>query len=149
MNQSIVEGKVFIASAKKILFISDNESTDTTLIGNEETPTQQIIVSNLRESQNDLKQTLSKQRIGTVVIAQGSLSFVKTIKQLSLAAGFGEQDIFVKSSDKQEETVFCVHCYKINSKKSETMECHHCQTPLLVSRHYSRRLDAYLGYICI
>ncbi|MDR4946447.1 dimethylamine monooxygenase subunit DmmA family protein [Neobacillus cucumis] len=99
-------------------------------------------------SKNDVPTILYKQLVGTHLLIAGNPAFLGEIKELAYLAGFSENEIQSVVLGPKEETVFCVKCYSSNLKQqAEEIHCRHCETTLQVSNHFSKRLNAYLGYI--
>jgi dimethylamine monooxygenase subunit C len=99
-------------------------------------------------SMNDVSSILYKQLVGTYLIIAGKSAFIQEIKELAYLAGFSENEIKSVVVGPKDEKVFCVKCYSSTLKQqAEEMRCSHCETTLEVSHHFSRRLNAYLGYI--
>ncbi|WP_158738142.1 dimethylamine monooxygenase subunit DmmA family protein [Alteribacillus sp. YIM 98480] len=89
---------------------------------------------------------LSGQFIGTSLSITGTWPVVQELKKLAVSQGFTEEEIQCKGVGPKQKKVFCVKCYSINELK-EDMNCPDCHADLDVSDHFSRRLEAYLGYI--
>ena len=86
--------------------------------------------------------------IGTNLFISGSWSMIQNIKEMAYDSGFTDEEIQYKGIGQKNEKVYCVKCYSYNGKiKTDEIECEHCNSVLDVSRHYSSRLDAYLGYV--
>ncbi|OHR65644.1 hypothetical protein HMPREF3291_12535 [Bacillus sp. HMSC76G11] len=91
---------------------------------------------------------LDDQIIGTKLFISGPWPMIHQIKQMANAAGFTDEEIQFKGIGRKKEKVFCVKCYSYNRKPNKNeITCEHCKTVLDVSNHFSKRLDAYLGYI--
>ncbi|SDJ11620.1 dimethylamine monooxygenase subunit DmmA family protein [Alteribacillus bidgolensis] len=89
-----------------------------------------------------------KQKIGTNIFISGSFSMLDSLKQKAYEAGFSDEEIQYRGFGQKQEKIYCVKCYSYNKKHStQTIECENCNTILDVSDHFSRRLNAYLGYI--
>ncbi|WP_028390385.1 dimethylamine monooxygenase subunit DmmA family protein [Bacillus cihuensis] len=96
----------------------------------------------------DVQDVLDKQLIGTKLFISGDWSMVRDVKQVAYSVGFTDAEIQTKEIGIKEEKVYCVKCYNHNLKtNSDEITCVHCHTVLDVSNHFSKRLDAYLGYI--
>lgn len=101
-------------------------------------------------SMMDVSNILSQQRIGTHLFICGKWSMIQAIKEKAYNVGFTESEIQTMGIGPKEEKVFCVKCYSYNlMKKENNILCEHCNTLLNVSNHFSKRLNAYLGYIHI
>jgi hypothetical protein len=99
-------------------------------------------------SYQEMLPILDEQLIGTRLFISGTWPMISEIKKVAYTAGFTDEEIQCKGIGRKHENVFCVKCYRLNGKKNEyEMVCEHCNTTLDVSTHFSRRLDAYLGYI--
>ncbi len=97
---------------------------------------------------DDVQAVLDKQLIGTKLFISGDWSMVRDIKQAGYSVGFTDKEMQTKEIGIKEEKVYCVKCYNHNMKTNRSeITCVHCHTVLDVSNHFSKRLDAYLGYI--
>ncbi len=106
------------------------------------------IVSISSFTDEDIQSILDKQLMGTKLFISGTWSMVQDVKKIAYAAGFTDEEIQTKEIGEKEDKVYCVKCYKFSKKtKSNNLTCEHCNTLLDVSEHYSKTLDAYLGYI--
>lgn len=93
---------------------------------------------------------LRKQLIGTRLFISGQWTMVEQIKQMAYNAGFSDEEIQFRGIGKQNDKIFCVRCYQVNNRNDideQEPVCEYCQTALDISRHYSKRLNAYLGYV--
>jgi hypothetical protein len=89
-----------------------------------------------------------EQIIGTNIFISGSWSMLHHIKQKAYDVGFSDEEIQYRGFGRKQEKVYCVKCYSYNKKQSANeITCESCKTVLEVSKHFSRRLDSYLGYI--
>ncbi|MED4286838.1 dimethylamine monooxygenase subunit DmmA family protein [Priestia megaterium] len=101
-------------------------------------------------SNQEVPDILAEQLMGTKLFISGLQSMVREVKEIAYDAGFTDDEIQYKEIGPRKEKVLCVKCYQLNGKKNEhEIICEHCNTFLDVSTHFSRRLDAYLGYIKI
>ncbi|WP_209124937.1 dimethylamine monooxygenase subunit DmmA family protein [Alkalihalobacillus sp. BA299] len=90
---------------------------------------------------------LRQQQIGTIVFIFGSWAFIDRVKAAAMEQGFSTNEMFYEGNGKKLDTVFCVKCYRKMKLHNSEQTCVHCHTKLVVSNHFSKRLDAYLGYI--
>jgi dimethylamine monooxygenase subunit C len=98
----------------------------------------------------DVSGILNQQTIGTHLFISGKWPMIQTIKERAYEVGFSENEIQTMAIGPKEEKVFCVKCYSYNLKKQENeISCDCCNTSLSVSNHFSKRINAYLGYINI
>ncbi|EIJ82032.1 hypothetical protein PB1_03805 [Bacillus methanolicus PB1] len=101
-------------------------------------------------SYQEVSPILDKQVMGTKLFISGMWPMIRKVKEIAYAAGFTDEEIQYKGIGRKNEKIFCVKCYNLNRKKNEyETTCENCNTILDVSTHFSRRLDAYLGYIKI
>lgn len=99
-------------------------------------------------SSERLLSILRIQFMGTRLAAAGNAHFIKTIRNQAETAGFSDEEMHLRIIGFQKEAVFCVTCYtRHDQNQKDIFVCPSCRTELAVSRHYSRRLDAYLGYV--
>jgi hypothetical protein len=93
---------------------------------------------------------LDQQLIGTKLYISGLWSMVSELKKMAFVAGFTDKEILINGIGQKNEKIFCVKCYQLNHKQLDSeleFKCKYCNTTLDVSTHYSKRLEAYLGYI--
>jgi dimethylamine monooxygenase subunit C len=87
------------------------------------------------------------QKMGTYLYIAGHEEFVKRLQKLAMQAGFSQYEMQIIVVGTKSKSVICCKCYGVNEVKEErNIVCKHCGLELEVSDHYSRRLDAYLGY---
>jgi len=109
-------------------------------------PNQRPYLSNF--SMTKVSSILRRQVIGTRLFISGTWTMIHAVKEKAYQAGFSEDEIQAVGIGPKEENVFCVKCYTYNVKQNEhDISCEHCHTSLYVSNHFSKRHDAYLGYI--
>ncbi|GED66868.1 hypothetical protein BRE01_05700 [Brevibacillus reuszeri] len=102
------------------------------------------------ESDSFLEQWFSQQKMGTYMYLSGKWEFVSRIKNLALEAGFTEFEMQLKVIGPARKKLLCSKCYGIHEVEEVLhVICIHCGLYLEVSNHYSRRLDAFLGYSSI
>ncbi|PLR79929.1 hypothetical protein CVD25_22625 [Bacillus canaveralius] len=99
-------------------------------------------------SSDEIHSIFNQQTMGTKLFLSGQWPMIDSLKEMAYAAGFSDEEIQYKGYGRKVEKIFCVKCYSFNRKK-QTAEtrCDRCNTVLDVSPHFSKRLDAYLGYI--
>ncbi|PGT76585.1 dimethylamine monooxygenase subunit DmmA family protein [Bacillus sp. AFS040349] len=90
---------------------------------------------------------LEDRLVGTKLFISGPWTMMTKIKNTAYLVGYSDEEIQTNILGKKSEKLFCVKCYGFNKKQDDEAICQHCLTLLDVSSHYSRRLDAYLGYI--
>jgi hypothetical protein len=99
-------------------------------------------------TEEEIQPILKKETMGTKLFLFGYWKMVIKIKKVAQKIGFLEPEIIVCGIGEKEERVFCVRCYHQNKKNDQpVLTCEKCSTILDVSNHYSKRHDAYLGYI--
>ncbi|WP_318503710.1 dimethylamine monooxygenase subunit DmmA family protein [Bacillus sp. T3] len=153
-NMSSFEAKVLIEQLKidletvTIYFTSNKKSDNSVLDFTEKLG---VEVAFLQDYYPEMvTPILSKAKMGTKLYLIGEWKMVLDIKQQALEFGFTEEEIIAKGIGEKEEHVFCVKCYHINKKTEKTViRCEKCQQKLDVSAHYSKRHDAYLGFISL
>lgn len=92
----------------------------------------------------------SKQKMGAYLYISGTGDFVKRIQSRAMNAGFSEHDMQTLTAGPFKKKLICCTCHGENEIDDQThIVCEHCGQGLVVSDHYSRRLDAYLGYVTI
>jgi hypothetical protein len=93
---------------------------------------------------------LKNQRIGTKIYISASWNVARKLETAAETAGFSPEEIQVHGYGPEYQQVFCVSCYTIHPIDGQkTMICNNCKKTISVSNHYSRRLDAVLGYLIL
>lgn len=91
-----------------------------------------------------------QQKMGTYLYISGSWAFVKKMKNRALKAGFSAHEMQTAVIGPVQKHLVCSSCHGMNvADHPALVTCGHCGQELEVSNHYSRRLDAYLGYVTI
>jgi dimethylamine monooxygenase subunit C len=107
-----------------------------------------LVIEN--ESDSFLHYWFNQQKMGTYLYVSGEWEFVNRIKHLALEAGFSEYEMQLKVLGRIRKKLICCKCHGVNDVCDEWHSCCvHCGLKLEVSNHYSRRLEAYLGYASI
>lgn len=109
-----------------------------------------IKINYIPSFENDkIESLLNEQLIGTKIFISGPWSMIKQIKEIASTVGFTDEEIYYNGSGEEDKKVYCVKCYSYNKaeKNSNEITCGHCNAVLDVSKHFSKRLDSYLGYI--
>ncbi len=103
-----------------------------------------------QESESFLNHWFSHQKMGTYLYISGHRNFVNRVKTLAMEAGFSEYEMQMKVIGPLIKKVICCKCHGVNEVDDDLyIACKQCGLELEVSNHYSRRLDAYLGYFSI
>lgn len=141
---------LFSKGKRKLIFCSDskNEEIFDHLVKQaieENTPYQFFMIE--KESDYCISQLLSQQKMGTYLYLSGKWEFVNRLMSLALEAGFTEHDMQMKVLGPIQKKLICSKCYGVNDVGDHLhITCNHCHLKLEVTNHYSRRLEAYLGY---
>ena len=102
------------------------------------------------ESDSFLELWFSQQKMGTYLYLSGKWDFVYRLKNVAFEAGFTEYELQIKVIGPIRKQLICCKCHGVNDVDEEMhITCMHCGISLEVSNHYSRRLEAYLGYSSI
>ena len=98
-----------------------------------------------------VRDCLSTQKIGTFLHLYAAWELIEPIRQIAAEIGFTEKEMEVIGFGEKAKNVFCPCCQKMSTATSDdsVIFCQHCGQKLSVSSHYSRRLDAFLGYSII
>lgn len=105
-----------------------------------------------RESLNQpgLVHLLSNQLIGTYLYVYTSWDLQKPLIRLAEDAGFSNDEMECQGFGPLHKQVYCSACQEMNEAQHESeIPCRYCGEHLTVSDHYSKRLQAYLGYTSI
>lgn len=97
---------------------------------------------------DDVETLLNEQMIGTRIFISGPWAMIHQIKEIANSVGFTDEEIHYNGSGENNNKIYCVKCYSYNmSQNTNEITCKHCNTVLDVSKHFSKSLDAHLGYI--
>ncbi|GAM15538.1 dimethylamine monooxygenase subunit DmmA family protein [Mesobacillus selenatarsenatis] len=145
---SYVEGK------RKLLFCTDSEVDRNLYIlvrqALDENVTFEFHILEEESEESFVNQWFHKQKMGAYLYISGKEDFVKRIKDVAMMAGFTEHDMQSLINGPVKKKLICCTCHGVNEVSDQThVVCVHCGQELEVSDHYSRRLDAYLGYVTI
>ncbi|RAS74554.1 dimethylamine monooxygenase subunit DmmA family protein [Priestia endophytica] len=106
--------------------------------------------SKISFSNDKINQILHSQEIGTRLFLLGKWSIVEDIEKVAKVIGFTDEEIDIHGVGEKIDHIFCAKCYQFSIKPDplhDETTCSHCQIKLDVSNHFSKRLNAYLGYI--
>lgn len=143
----------FNKGKRKYLFCADSKGAESLYFLVQQAmevkvPFDFLVIEN--ESDSFLDLWLSLQKMGTYLYLSGKWEFVNRLKNLALEAGFSEFEMQMKVMGSIRKKLICCKCHGVNDVDDELhITCKHCGLELEVSNHYSRRLDAYLGYSSI
>lgn len=143
----------FNKGKRKYLFCADSNGVESLYVlvhqaMNEKVPFDFLIIEN--ESHAFLDLWFSQQKMGTYLYVSGELEFVNILKNLAFNAGFSEHEMQMKVLGPTTKKLICCTCHGGNDVGDQLhITCKHCGQELELSNHYSRRLDAYLGYVSI
>lgn len=100
------------------------------------------------EPVTSLQQFFANQWMGTYLFITGDWEFVKRKSLMACEVGYGENEIQLSGYGIKQKNVFCVSCCGLTMIGNEhDITCQHCGTFLDISDRYSKRYDAYLGFI--
>ncbi len=101
------------------------------------------------KSVSSLAVLLADQFIGTRLFIVGQWSFIQEINNIAKNVGFTVEEIEYFLHGTKDEKVYCVKCSFINENDffEKILKCGFCQSELEVTERYSKKWDAYLGYI--
>lgn len=140
----------FVLGKRKYLFCADREGMEYVLPLHRACEEKKLPVDwvDASLSTTELEAWLSRQKMGSYLYLSGSWQTVSHVREIAQKAGFTEDDMQCKGVGPKLIQVMCSKCHGINPAFGQTkIICRHCFLPLEVSEHYSRRLDAYLGYM--
>lgn len=143
----------FNMGKRKYLFCGDSNGAESLYVlvhqaMDEKVPFDFLIIEN--EAYSFLDLWFSHQKMGTYLYLSGELEFVNILKNLAVNAGFSEHEMQMKVWGTTTKKLICCTCHGGNDVGDKLhITCKHCGQELEVSNHYSRRLDAYLGYVSI
>lgn len=143
----------FVNGKRKLLFCVDSEGADSLYelvrqAMDEEVPFDFHI---LQEGQEAFAGTwFGQQKMGAYLYISGTWEFVKKLESLAMEAGFSDHEMQTAVTGPAPKQLVCSSCHELNeADQSASITCKHCGQELEISNHYSRRLDAYLGYVAI
>jgi hypothetical protein len=97
-----------------------------------------------------LQTYLENQPMGTHLYIAASWASARRLTLVAEAAGYANEDIQVRGYGLKYQQVFCIACYTMNPiDDASTVTCRQCGKLLSVTDHYSRRLDAVMGYLVL
>jgi dimethylamine monooxygenase subunit C len=143
----------FRKGKRKFLFCADGEGVSSLYVlvqqaMKENVPFDFHVLDDVTDS--FLGQWFDQQKMGTYLYISGRWESVKRVGILALEAGFFEHEMQWKVIDHGRKAVMCCKCHGVNEDGGNShITCQHCGIRLEVSDHYSRRLEAYLGYVTI
>ena len=96
-----------------------------------------------------LEEWLYPQKMGSFLYVAGSFPFVQQVNQTAQEVGFVEEEIQMLLVGPMPRQVFCSRCHSLHDVQllQQDTVCPHCDLALEISDHYSRRWEAYLGYV--
>lgn len=145
---SLIEGK------RKFLFCADSKGARSLYIlvrqaMDENRPFDFHILQEERE-ESVVDKWFSQQKMGAYLYISGTADFVKRIQNKALEAGLSEHDFQSLIIGPAKKKLICCTCHAESVVEEQVhIICADCGQELEVSDHYSRRLDAYLGYVSI
>ncbi|WP_442598907.1 hypothetical protein [Neobacillus sp. D3-1R] len=99
----------------------------------------------------DLTKWLKDQKMGSYLYAALPWEELFVFKNVVEEIGFTEEESQFIGYGQQTIKVFCCRCHGMTEGKNLEMDqeihCSYCQLLLVVSDHYSRVKNAYLGYV--
>ncbi len=145
----------FIKSKRKYLFCADKKGADALFhlikqVMAENVPFDFHLLDDEPTTQSELFLTLwfNQQKMGTYLYLSGRWEMTDEVKKLAIKLGFSEQEMQINVWGASKKNLLCCKCHGINEIDDLVqITCLHCGLELSVSDHYSRRLDAYLGYV--
>jgi hypothetical protein len=97
-----------------------------------------------------LRMYLEDQPMGTHLYIAASWESARSLVRIAEMVGYAKEDIQIRGYGQKYQKVFCIACYTINPiGDAPTVICRQCGKVISVSDHYSRRLDAVLGYLML
>ncbi len=112
----------------------------------------QITLSTSTISQQDFEakiaDILTKQKVGTQAFIAGKWEFAEKVFAAAITAGFLEEEIQVYVHGSKERSTYCPSCYTLSAiqPEDEESQCPNCGVMLVISKHYSKVRNGYLGY---
>lgn len=94
-----------------------------------------------------LERELASAPAGTALYLAGSERFIWHAAGLARRAGMSRHQVQAEMRGSKARRVYCVHCKAINENVTHSIHrCGGCGTALLVRDHYSRLMEAYVGF---
>jgi RNase P subunit RPR2 len=105
--------------------------------------------SDVRETR-ELRSYLEQQPMGAHLYIAASWDSARRLTRIADAVGYAKEDIQIRGYGPKYQRVFCIACYTINPiGGASTVRCRQCGKLLSVTDHYSRRLDAVMGWLML
>lgn len=91
---------------------------------------------------------LTNQKVGTQVYISGKWDFAEKVFTAAVTAGFLEEEIQVYIHGQKARNTYCPSCYTLSAIQpdDEESQCSSCGVMLVISKHYSKVRNGYLGY---
>lgn len=104
-------------------------------------------VNSWTELQYCVLQHVNQSKAGLHTIVFGSEAFIWSINSSLKKAGCLKAEMtYLLDPEKNTKFVYCVHCaHQHKTSATEQVICPSCQVPLVIRRHFSERLGAYMG----
>lgn len=148
LRESLPIINLYALNNKEISIYVFSDKKESEILGEENGLFENRITFLSTAESRTIRSILSGQVIGTNLFIAESWSMINLVKNIALAAGYSDEEIQYRAYGEKKENVYCAKCYSYNRRtNSSVITCEHCNTKLDVSNHFSKRLDAYLGYI--
>ena len=94
-----------------------------------------------------LKRRLRHEHMGLRLYAIGTEAFLWDVAGAAEAAGMGQEEYRLFAAGSNARRVFCVHCRTVTrAVTTNLVTCTGCAAQLFVRDHFSRRLNAFMGF---
>ena len=101
-------------------------------------------------SSGRLTQHVMNLPMGTRIHVCAAFSTIRQAEAMLEQAGFGDEERSAEPVGDPRHALFCAGCHGLNpAAPTNTVHCIHCGRRLAVSDHYSKRINAVLGYVVI
>ncbi|KPV44540.1 dimethylamine monooxygenase subunit DmmA family protein [Alicyclobacillus ferrooxydans] len=98
----------------------------------------------------ELKNELGSAKIGTRLYVCGDYQFVRGLENVLFSFGITNEELWSDVTGATVHPVLCAGCYHRNDPVAGSyIHCEMCGRMLEVSNHYSKKLDAVMGYIVL
>ena len=94
-----------------------------------------------------LRRRLAREHMGFRVYAAGTEGFLWDVAGACEAAGMGKAEYRLCHFGSAQRRIFCVHCRTMtDGVTTNLVTCSGCGATLFVRDHFSRRLNAFMGF---
>lgn len=152
------EEPYFVPGKRKYLFYTDQMGKsllkpiiDEAIVNNDSFELVFKGTSKFELQATDIVKWLSQQKMGSYLYVALPWHEIYDFKKMIESIGLTDEESQLIGHGQQNVKVFCCRCHGITEElhieMDQHLNCQHCHLLLVVSDHYSRLKNAYLGYV--